>query len=94
MQVTLNIPDGVVKSLEGFTGPDIARAAIERLALDGYRAHKLSFYDVQRLLGFDNRWDTQRWLGQFNAYPNWTQEDLDAEFRAVDQLLAERRAKA
>jgi hypothetical protein len=38
-----------------------ARAALEALALEGYRSERLSEYDVRQLLGFETRF-SGTWL--------------------------------
>lgn len=90
MQITLDIPDGVAKALHEFVGPDIGRAAIERFALEGYKAGKLTPFQVRQLLGLDNRWDTEEWLGRHGADLGWTQEDLETEWKSVEHLLSGR----
>jgi Uncharacterised protein family (UPF0175) len=87
MELTLKIPDDLTAPLREAHGDDLGRAAIERLALGGYRAGKLSRYQVQRLLGFDNRYDTEEWLGRNGAVSNYTVDDLHADRETLDRLL-------
>jgi hypothetical protein len=54
MDVTLHIPDEITKQL-GATGPDVARRATEAIALEGYRAERLSESAVRQMLGFETR---------------------------------------
>ncbi len=87
MQVTLNIPDNLAEQLRAAVGSDIGRAAIEHLALEGYRTRKLSRYEVQQLLGFDNRWDVENWLGAHGIDSNYSIDDLEADRNAINQIF-------
>jgi len=79
MQINLSIPDDLAKPLQAAHGNDLGRVALEHLALDGYVTGSLSRYQVQRLLGFDNRWDTEDWLGSRGATVQYTTADLDLD---------------
>lgn len=87
MNVTIHIPDEFVGPLYEAYGSDLSRAAIEQLALEGYRTEKLNLFQVQKLLGFDNRWETERWLGQHGAYVQYGLHDLEADRETLDRIL-------
>lgn len=87
MNVTITIPDELVEPLHAALGEDLSRAALEQLALEGYRTQKLSQYQVQQLLGFDNRWDTQRWLGKHGVDLSYELDDLEADRATLDRVL-------
>ena len=87
MELTLTIPDDLATSLRQSRGEDLGRAALESLALDGYNAGYLNRYQVQRLLGFDNRYDTEEWLGRRGASPSYSSSDLHADRDTLDRLL-------
>lgn len=87
MQLTLNIPDDLTGPLRAVHGDDLGRAALERLALDGYQAGKLSPFQIQKLLGFTDRFETQTWLGQMGAHETYSLDDLDADRNTLDRLL-------
>ena len=87
MELTLTIPDDLTPPLKDAVGDDLGRAAIERLALDGYRSGKLSRFQVQRLLGFDNRYETEEWLGQRGAVSSYSLSDLRTDRETLDRLL-------
>lgn len=87
MQLNVSNPDSLV-------GPQTAdhcngheRAALERLALDGYQAGNLSTFQVQNLLGLADRYDTQSWLGQMGAHEHYSLADLAADRQSLDRLL-------
>ncbi len=88
MQWTLVIPDDLAAPLQGVYGDDLGRAALEKLALDGYRSGQLSRYQVQRLLGFDNRYDVEDWLGQHGACQSYSIGDLQADREVLERLLS------
>ena len=87
MELTLTISDDLAIPLQDAHGDDLDRAVIERLALDGYRSGKLSRYQVQRLLGFDNRYDAEEWLGQNGASTNYSLNDLQADRETLDRIM-------
>ena len=59
----------------------------EAEALAGYLAGTLSRYQVQKMLGFDNRWDAEEWLGAQGATVQYTIADLDQDRATLDALL-------
>lgn len=90
MQVTVEIPDTLIQRVRDAFGEDLGRAAIEGIARDGYRAGKFTRYEVQQLLGFDNRWDTERWLGKHGVVMNYSATDLEADRKTLDRALEDR----
>jgi hypothetical protein len=50
MDVQLQIPDDVARVIQD-QQPDLSRAALEALALEGYRNERLSEGQVRRMLG-------------------------------------------
>jgi hypothetical protein len=87
MNVTITIPDEFIAPLSAALGTDLSRAALEQLALEGYRTGKLSQFQVQQLLGFSNRWDTQKWLGERGANMSYGLDDLKADRVTLDRVL-------
>ena len=87
MEVCVHIPDALAGPLTEAYGPDLGRAAIEQLALEGYRTGKLSRYQVQQLLGFDNRYETEEWLGRYGARVNYSITDLKDDRKTLDRHL-------
>ena len=90
MQVTLDIPDDIAECLRAAWGENLAVPAVEQIALAGYHAGTLSRYQVQRLLGFDNRWDAEEWLGRCRAHAGYSAADLEGDRAALDRLLGGR----
>ena len=54
MEIILNIPDELARQVTS-VGKDPARVALEALALEGYRAERLSESAVRQMLGFESR---------------------------------------
>jgi hypothetical protein len=87
MQLAITIPDDIAAHLRATQGGDLARTAIEQIALAGYLVGTLSRYQVQRLLGFDNRWETEDWLGSHGATMQYTTAELDRDRVNLDHVL-------
>ena len=87
MQLTLNIPDQLVAMLRQAFGDDLNRAVLENFVVEGYRTGKLSRFQVQTILGFENRWDTENWLGDRGAKVSYTLEDLRADRGTLDRMM-------
>ena len=62
MTFTLDIPDEIASQLTA-PGQELSRAALEALALEGYRRDALSQFQVGRLLGL-TRIETEDFLAQ------------------------------
>lgn len=89
MQLTLDIPDDIVSFLQSAHGNDLARSALEQLAIAGYRAGTLSRYHVQRLLGFESRWETEEWLGECGAAAQYSVLELDQDRDTLEQIFGQ-----
>src|SRR5580658_886221 len=86
MQLTLEIPDDVAQSLAP-AGGDPARAALEALAIEGYRSGALSAYRTRRLLGFETRYELDGFLKAHNVWEHaYTLEDLQQDRGTLRQL--------
>jgi hypothetical protein len=85
MHIALDIPD----TIPGVIAPDRnpARAALEAIALEGYRSNRLSEYDVQELLGFDTRMEVHAFLKQHGVYLQYDMDDLEHDMREADRML-------
>ena len=86
MQITLEIPDDLAAQLLP-TGQDPARAALEALALTGYRARRLSESQVKQMLGYSSRLQVHALLKENSVNLNYTMQDLDQDLRAAAEGL-------
>ncbi len=87
MTISLNIPDDQEQTLRAAWGADLDRAALEALAIEGYRSEKLSAAEVGRLLGMQDRWTVNQWLAEHKVLLRYSREDLAADRRTLDHLL-------
>jgi Uncharacterised protein family (UPF0175) len=97
MQVTLDIPDTFAEQLLA-AGQDPSRAALEALAVEGYRTEQLSEFEIRQMLGFETRMEVHAFLKEHGAYLHYTLADLEKDeasssrFREK-QLQTEHRAE-
>ena len=86
-QVTLELPDDLSAFLSG-SGQDLQRAALEAIALEAYREHKLSTARLRRLLGYHTRMQVHAFLKEHGAYLHYDLADLEHDRQAGDALGA------
>ena len=87
MTISIELPPHAQELLRHAFGDQLNRAALESLALEGYRAGKLSHFEVQEILGFDNQWDTDEWLGAHGAHMHYTTADLETDRRNLEKIF-------
>jgi hypothetical protein len=75
MHIAVDIPDNIPGVIAQDQDP--ARAALEALALEGYRSQRLGESAVRRLLGFQTRMEVHGFLKEHGVYLHYTMEDLD-----------------
>lgn len=78
MQITLNLPEDVAEGL-ATKWADLPRAALESLALEGYRAGALTHAQLRRLLGFRSLSEVDAFLKQHGVYLEYTLDDLEQD---------------
>jgi hypothetical protein len=91
MDVQLQIPDDVARAIQN-QQPDLSRAAVEALALEGYRSERLSEGQVRRLLGFRTRMQVHTFLKAHNVYLNYSIRELEndlASLKHFEETLTE-----
>jgi predicted HTH domain antitoxin len=87
MTLNINIPDDAERALRQAWGDGLDRAALEALAVEGYRSGKLSAAEVGRLIGITDRWLVNKWLADRRVPLNYTMEDFEADRRTLDQFF-------
>lgn len=93
MQIKVNIPDESAKALFS-EGKDPARAALEALALEGYRSKNLGENDIREMLGFRTNLQVHGFLKEHGVYV-YDESDFDEEEKAAaDRLIARLRTEA
>ena len=72
---------------------DLARAALESLALEGYRSGALTQSQVRPMLGFQTRMEVDGFLKEHSVYLEYTLEDLDREAESSRRVWRRRQAE-
>jgi len=78
LNIAIELPQEIARRLAG-PHDDLSRVALEALAAHGYRGGKLTRAEVQRMLGFNSRWETDAFLKQAGAYLDYTEADLEQD---------------
>ena len=85
VEVTVKLPDKLARSF-GET-PDLrSRRVLENVALEEYRAGRLSHRQVGEMLGFDY-WQTEGFLAERKVPLNYSLVDLEADRATLDAVL-------
>jgi hypothetical protein len=92
MTVTVDIPDTLVQAFAP-NGGDLSRAVLEAMVLEGYRSERLSEYEVQKLLGFESRFDVHGFLKEHGAYMHITMEDIERDTETALSVALKARAE-
>ena len=78
MEITLKIPDEIARQVAS-EGKDPARVALEALALEGYRAERLSESGIRQMLGFESRIQVHAFLKEHGVHLHYDLSDLDRD---------------
>ena len=78
MQIALELPEDIARGLEA-KWKDLPRAALESLALEGYRSHALTEEQIRRLLGYETRMEVHGFLKEHGVYLHYTLADLEQD---------------
>ena len=84
MNLVIHIPDDFAERLS--PGGDVERNALEALALEAYRAGRLTKPELRRLLGFEVLDELDGFLKSHGVYEPYTLADLERERRTLDRL--------
>jgi hypothetical protein len=87
MRITVELPEDIAEGL-GAKWPDLSRAALESLAVDGYRSGVLTASQLRRLLGFASVTETDEFLKLHQVY-DYTPADLTHDRKSLRQLRGE-----
>jgi predicted HTH domain antitoxin len=78
MQVVLDIPDDLAAQIIP-PGKDPSRAALEAIAVEGYRTERLSEEEVREMLGLATRLQVHAVLKEHGASLNYSLEDFEQD---------------
>jgi predicted HTH domain antitoxin len=90
MTITVEIPDEFASRMVP-EGQEPARKALEDMAVEAYRAHRLTAAQLRRLLGISSRYELDGFLKERGVWLEYTVEDFQREGEITDPLLARRR---
>ncbi|SPE33009.1 conserved hypothetical protein [Candidatus Sulfopaludibacter sp. SbA3] len=85
MTITIEIPEELVRQFVP-EGQDPNRAALEPIALEGYRSDRLTVGGVRELLRFDTLMEVDALLKEHGAFLNYTLEDLRQDCEVARQV--------
>lgn len=90
MEITLTIPDELARQIvpEGF---DPARQALEDMAVEAYRAHRLTGAQLRRVLDLPSRCEFDAFLKKRGVWLEYSLEDFRREGETTAHLLAQRK---
>jgi hypothetical protein len=84
MNVVLHIPDDFAEQLSA--GGDVQRQALEALALESFRAGRLTRTELRRLLGFGSRPALDAFLVSHGVFGAYTEQDLARDREDLHRL--------
>ena len=84
--VTVELPESVAERL-GSGKMDLSRAALEAIALEGYRSDRLTSFQVMEMLGLETRLELDAFLKEHHIDLEYSFEDLEREHADLDLLL-------
>lgn len=87
MTISFDISQNLEVTLREALGPDLGKAALEALLLEGYRRGRLSSGDIAVAMQLDTRCEAEQWLAQRGVLLNYSLADLKADRDTLDQLL-------
>lgn len=76
--IMLNLPEDIAAHLAA-GGENLPRLALEALGLQEYRAGRLSIFQLQRMLGYDTRWEVDEFLKKHGVELEYTLADLQRD---------------
>ena len=85
----LNVPVDASETLRRAFGTDLDRAALEALAIEGYRTARLTAGEVARVLGLETSIAAQAWLAQHAIEPNYGIDDFKADIEDLSKHFPE-----
>ena len=85
MQVTVDVPDDILKALQG-RWSDVGRHSLEAIAVEGYRTGALTESQVRRLLGLESRFEVHALLKQHRVPLQYSESDLEEDMRALREI--------
>jgi predicted HTH domain antitoxin len=92
MEITVTIPDEFARQIIP-EGLDPARQVLEEMAVEAYRAHRLTGAQLRRLLGIQSRYKLDEFLKNRGVWLEYTLDDFRREGEITAQLMNPSNAK-
>lgn len=89
MQIIVELPDDLARQMIP-AGRDPARAALEDMAVEAYRAHRLTEHQLAMLLGLE-RYELDGFLKQREVWLEYSADDLRREQEVGERLWTKHR---
>ena len=86
MALEIDIPEDILAQLEQ-QWDNLPRRALEALAAEGFRSGILTSAQIQELLGFKSRWDTDAFLKNHGCYFDYDEQDLKHDIVAIWKIV-------
>jgi len=83
-QIAIELPEDIASRLAG--QGELSNVTLRALAAQAYRDGQLTHAEVQRVLGFKSRWETDAFLKQAGAYLDYTETDLENDLVSSRQI--------
>jgi hypothetical protein len=83
VQITVQLPEDIARHL-GASHPDLSRAALEGIALEGARSSELTTAQVRRLLGLNTRMEVDAFLKAHSIFLPVTAADVERDAATSD----------
>jgi hypothetical protein len=90
MTITVEIPDEFAGQIVA-VGQEPARQALEDMAVEAYRAHRITGAQLRRLLGIPSRYELDVFLKKRGVWLEYTLDDFRREGTITAPLLVRRR---
>jgi hypothetical protein len=89
MTITVEIPEEFAGQLIP-EGQEPSRQALEDMAVEAYRAHRLTGAQLRRLLGIPNRYELDGFLKKRGVWLEYSLDDFQREGETTAPLMAGR----
>lgn len=87
MNVTVEIPDSLSGRMKA-AWKNLEGAILEGFAVEAYRQGEFSAAEVRLLLGHADRWETEAFLSEHDAWPGTQESEAMADLDTLDDLRA------
>jgi hypothetical protein len=88
MQITIELPEEIGNQLQQ-KWDNLPQKILESLALEAYRQGLMTSAQIQTMLKFSSRWQTEQFLKENQAYLDYTEADLAEDLETLNNLLSE-----